>query len=167
MPIRVGIVGLSASPMAWVTRAHLGPIKDSPHYELVALATSSPESATLAAKKHGVAPEKAYSSAEDLANDPDVDLVVVSVKVSSASFGLRRSCRPFPQLPDHKAAVVPALKAGKDVFVETPLGNGVAEAEEMAALAKEKGVKTIVGYQSRFVPAVLKVTAMIRHRRID
>lgn len=84
-PIRVGIIGLSADPSAWATLAHVGPIKDpSPlakDFQLTALATSNPESAKAAAKAHGLPEEKGYSNAEDIAKDPDVDLVVVSVKV--------------------------------------------------------------------------------------
>lgn len=53
--------------------------------------------------------------------------------------------------------MIPAIQAGKDVFMEWPLGTGVAEAEELANLAKEKGIKTVLGLQSRFVPAVAKV----------
>ena len=47
----------------------------------MAVGTSSPQSAKKAAETHGVSVDKAYSSAEDIANDKDVDLVVVSVKV--------------------------------------------------------------------------------------
>lgn len=43
--------------------------------------SASERSAAAAAKAHGVVPEKAYWDAEALARDPDVDLVVVSVKV--------------------------------------------------------------------------------------
>ena len=47
----------------------------------MAVGTSSPETAKKAADAHGVAVDKAYSSPEDIANDGDVGLVVVSVKV--------------------------------------------------------------------------------------
>lgn len=81
MPIRVGIIGLSTSPGSWASIAHVGPIKSNPDYELVALSASTPESAAAAAQAHGLPANKAYSSAEALAQDPDVDLVVVAVKV--------------------------------------------------------------------------------------
>lgn len=58
---------------------------------------------------------------------------------------------------EHKSAAIPAIQAGKDVFVEWPLAVGVAEAEELAKLAKEKGIKTVLGLQTRHVPAVVKV----------
>lgn len=58
----------------------------------------------------------------------------------------------------HKQLTLPALKAKKDVFVEWPLASNLADAEEMAALAKKQGVKTWVGLQARMQPAMLKVT---------
>ncbi|KAL8915937.1 MAG: hypothetical protein Q9208_008779 [Pyrenodesmia sp. 3 TL-2023] len=128
MVVRLGIIGLSADQGAWATMAHVSPFKpDGPltdQYKLTALATSNPDSAKAAAKAHGVASEKAYSKPEEIANDPDVDMVVVSVK-----------------LPLHKQLTMPALHAKKDVFVEWPLGASLAEAEEMNALAKKQGVK--------------------------
>lgn len=88
-------------------------------------------------------PIKTYhgsSGYEDIANDPNVDLVVVAVKVTH-----------------HKEAVLPAINAGKAVFVEWPLGNGFSETEELAALAKEKGIRGIVGAQAVQSPALRKV----------
>ena len=92
MPIRLGIIGLSADSGAWATMAHVSPLKSaalSKEYTITAVATSSPESAKAAAKAHGIAEEKAYSSPEAIANDPDVDMVVVSVKVCKSSAPLR------------------------------------------------------------------------------
>ncbi len=83
-PIGVGIIGLSADPSAWATIAHSTPLKSAPlneKFKLVAVGTSSSETAKKAAEAHGVSAEKAYSSAEAIAEDKDVDLVVVSVKV--------------------------------------------------------------------------------------
>lgn len=107
-PIRLGIIGLSADKSAWATAAHLTPLQSAPLsdlYTLIAVGTSRPETAKAAAKAYGLPEDKAYSSAEAIANDPDVDMVVVSVKT-----------------PLHKELAVPALKAGKMVFVEWPLG---------------------------------------------
>ena len=60
--------------------------------------------------------------------------------------------------PLHKQLAIPALKAKKQVFVEWPLGNGLAEAKELASLAKEQGVKTVVGLQARRTPVITKVS---------
>lgn len=145
MSIRLGIIGLSADQAAWATMAHVAPLKSptlSDKYKITALATSSPETAKAAAKVHGVPENKAYHKAEDIANDPDVDMVVVSIK-----------------LPLHKQMAIPALEAKKQVFMEWPLGSGLQEAEELAALAKKQGVKTAVGLQARLDPVVLKVSS--------
>jgi len=40
------------------------------------------------------------------------------------------------------------------VLCEWPLGNGLAEAEELAALARSRGIRTVVGLQARSAPAV-------------
>ena len=66
-----------------------------------------------------------------------------------------------PQVPLHKQLTLPALQAKKPVFVEWPLGNGLQEAEELAALAKKQGVKTAVGLQSRLLPSVQKAKEII------
>lgn len=66
-----------------------------------------------------------------------------------------------PQTPYHKQLALPALHAKKSVFVEWPLGNGLIEAEELAALAKKQGVKTAVGLQARLLPSVQKAKEII------
>ena len=66
-----------------------------------------------------------------------------------------------PQTPYHKQLALPALHAKKSVFVEWPLGNGLQEAEELAALAKKQGVKTAVGLQARLLPSVQKAKEII------
>lgn len=106
--IRLGIIGLSADKSAWAAAAHVTPLQSAPLsdlYTLKAVGTSRPETAKAAAKAYGLSEDKAYSSAEAIANDADVDMVVVSVKT-----------------PLHKELAMPALKAGKMVFVEWPLG---------------------------------------------
>jgi predicted dehydrogenase len=47
-----------------------------------------------------------------------------------------------------------ALGAGKHVFCEWPLGANPAEAQQMAALARDKGVVTAVGLQGRHDPSL-------------
>ena len=143
MPIKLGIIGLSASPTAWASTAHIIPLRNHPSlssdYKLVALATSSLPSAVASAQKWDLPASKAYPSATALAADPDVDLVVVSVK-----------------LPLHRDVALPALRAGKDVFVEWPLAIG-DEIEELLLAAKEGGGRTVVGLQARCSPVILKV----------
>jgi predicted dehydrogenase len=70
----------------------------------------------------------------DLANDQNVDLVVCTVRVDR-----------------HYKTIIPAIKAGKNVVVEWPLGKNLQEAEELLKLSKEYNVKlAAVGCQGRF-----------------
>jgi predicted dehydrogenase len=47
-----------------------------------------------------------------------------------------------------------ALRGGKHVYCEWPLGANTAEALEMASLARDKGLVTLVGLQARADPSI-------------
>jgi len=64
-------------------QAHLPSLIASPNYEIVALANSTVESAQASIEHHKLGPSvKAYGNPADIANDPDVDLVLCSVAVA-------------------------------------------------------------------------------------
>jgi predicted dehydrogenase len=134
-PVRVGIIGLGAREDFWACLAHLPALRAVPGFEVTALSTSSPESAARSGEIHGVA--RTFGNGTDLAACDEVDLVVVSVRV-----------------PKHRELVSAALQAGKAVYCEWPLGNGLAETEELARLAGEHDVPTIVGLQIRANPVM-------------
>ncbi|MGE3620012.1 MAG: Gfo/Idh/MocA family protein [Acidimicrobiia bacterium] len=135
----VGIVGLSASG-GWASVAHVPALAAVDGFELRGLATSSAETARAAADLYGV--PLAFGSVEELAARDEIDLVVVSVKV-----------------PRHRELVLPALAAGKPVLCEWPLGNGLAEAVELADAAA--GVGGFVGLQGRALPVVRHVRDLV------
>ena len=79
-PIRIGFVGLTANPGSWAGSAHWPYLAQSSKYKIVALANSSVQSAEAAIKAYSLpAHVKAFGSPADIAADPDVDMVVVSV----------------------------------------------------------------------------------------
>ena len=139
--IGIGIVGLSAK-RGWAGMSHVAALARIPGFEIRGLTASSPQSAREAAEKYGVA----YSSHDPaaLAARPEIDLVVVAVKV-----------------PEHRAPVEAALNAGKMVYCEWPVGRDLAEAEALAALARSKDVRTFAGLQARFAPAVRYVRDLV------
>lgn len=140
--IRIGLVGLSAT-RGWAAQSHVPALARLQQFEIRGLTASSRESAKAAAEKFRV-PFHSDDPAE-LAARPDIDLVVVSVKVT-----------------EHRGPVEAALNAGKHVLCEWPLGTSLAEAEAMAALARAKGVRGFVGLQARFQPGVMYVRDLIR-----
>src|SRR5437773_12338302 len=141
--IRVGIIGANPD-RGWAAEAHIPALKSlSDDFEITALATSRRESADGAGKLFGV--PVAFDNHPDLVNRADVDVVVITVKV-----------------PYHLELATAALDAGKAVYCEWPLGNGLKEAETLAALAKKDGVLAVVGLQARSAPSVAYVRDLIK-----
>ena len=131
--IRVGIIG--ASKGGWASLGHIPALQALPQYELRAVSTSRLETARRAAEEFGAA--HAFDNHRDLVEHPEVDLVVVAVKVTH-----------------HHELVTAALAAGKSVYSEWPLGVDLAEAEDLAARAEAAGVRTAIGLQARFSPEI-------------
>lgn len=69
----------------------------------------------------------------------------------------------------HAEIAEAALRAGKHVLVEKPMANSVAEAESMAAVAAEartRGVRSMVGFTYRRVPALALARQLVAEGRI-
>ena len=140
--IRVGIIGANPD-RGWAAQAHIPALRSlSDDFEITALSTSRRESADAARKLFGV--PAAFDNHQELVNSPAVDVVAVTVKV-----------------PYHLELATAALDADKAVYCEWPLGNGLKEAETLAALAKKQGVLAVAGLQARSAPAVAYVRDLI------
>ena len=69
----------------------------------------------------------------------------------------------------HAEIAVAALEAGKHVLCEKPLANSVAEAEAMAEAAKAaraRGVRSMVGFTYRRVPAIKLARSLVADGRL-
>ncbi|MCC9622602.1 Gfo/Idh/MocA family oxidoreductase [Thalassospira sp. MA62] len=142
-PIRVGFIGLNPDSH-WAATAHLPALQSlGDTFEIVGVANSTPESAKRTAEALDL--KYAFDSAADLVKSDEIDMVVVTVKV-----------------PFHFELVTQALEAGKHVYSEWPLGNGLEEAKKMTALAKEKGVVAVCGTQARQAPEILHLAKLIK-----
>ena len=133
-PLRIGLVGADRHGRGFGARAHAPAILAGPDLELAAVCTTREETARLAAERYGA---RYHVGIDSLAADPDVDLVIVSITVRS-----------------HYPVTWAALKAGKMVYCEWPLGLNADEAETLARLADEAGVATAVGTQGRHAPGI-------------
>ncbi|WP_197277177.1 Gfo/Idh/MocA family protein [Sphingomonas profundi] len=141
--IGVGIIGYEVG-RSWAAVAHVPALRALPDYEVVAVATTRRETAEAAARDIGLSMDAAFDDAVALTRDPRVDVVAVTVKV-----------------PHHRVLVSAALAAGKHVYCEWPLGNGLTEAEAMAAEAAAAGVHAAIGLQARLAPPVRQAKALI------
>ena len=150
--LRVAMVG-----HAFMGNAHSQAWRTAPHFFDLPL---RPEMAVLVGHDAGRAAEAAArlgwaeSSAdwrEVVARD-DVDVIDI--------------CTPGDT---HAEIAIAALRAGKHVLCEKPLANTVAEAEEMTAAAREAhahGVRAMVGFTYRRVPAIGLARALVKEGRL-
>ena len=131
--IRLGIIGANIH-LGWAPRSHLPAVVASPEFELTAVCTTRMESAEGRAAELA---RKGLRRYQDLIDHPDIDAVAVVLRV-----------------PSHYEPTMAALNAGKHVYTEWPLGQTTAQAQEMADLARAKGVRNLVGLQAREAPAI-------------
>ena len=94
------------------------------------------------ADKYGF--KKAYGSYDDLANDPDVDIIYVAT--------------PHPQ---HEEAVITCLSSGKAVICEKPFAANAAQASRMIECARKNKVFLMEAMWTRFLPTICKVRELI------
>jgi len=138
----VGIIGVSPV-RGWAAAAHIPALRALPNYEIRALSAHHAESARAVSEAFGV--RAVFPDHEQLVIQPDIDVVVVTVKV-----------------PHHRELVAAAIAAGKAVYCEWPLGRDLDDARTMAALAAEKRVRTVIGLQARQAPAIEFVQELLR-----
>ena len=82
----------------------------------------------------------------EVANDPDVDLVVSCIRVDR-----------------HAGSLLPSIKAGKDVFTEWPMEADLSKTKVLADAVKQQHRKGrhIVGLQGRYNPFANKLRDII------
>ncbi len=139
--IRLGLVGASVRG-TWSARAHLPALRANAEVELTAVCTTRAESAEAARQSWGA--RLAFDDWRKMVASPEIDAVAVVVRV-----------------PSHYAPTKAALEAGKHVYCEWPLGRTTAEAVELAALAKARGLVTAVGLQARVNPAMMRMKELV------
>jgi predicted dehydrogenase len=138
----------AAHSQAWRTA---GRFFDLPYaVDMAALGGRTPEAAQAAAERLGW--RSVETDWRTLVGRDDVDLVDV--------------CTPGDS---HAEIAVAALEAGKHVLCEKPLANTVEEAEVMAAAAAraaERGVRSMVGFNYRRVPALALARRIVASGRL-
>lgn len=151
-PLRVGMVGYAfmgaAHSQAWRTAPRFFDLPLNPVMRVL----GGRDQTALKAAADRLGWEDTAGSWQELVARDDVDLVDI--------------CTPGHT---HVEIAVAALEAGKHVLCEKPLANSVAEAEAMtvaAAAAAARGVRSMVGYTYRRVPAVQLARTLVAEGRI-
>jgi predicted dehydrogenase len=130
--LRTAVIGLGP-----IGNRHAQIYRQDPLAQLVGVCDLKPDRADAAAAKLGV---PAFYDAQKLldALKPDV----VSITTGGHEYG-----------SDHFTPTMQALAAGCHVLGEKPISNDIAQAEQMVAKAREKGVCYGINLNHRFTPA--------------
>jgi predicted dehydrogenase len=133
--LRLGIIGANLRSN-WASKSHFPALLASADWDVTAVCTTKRDTAEEARAHFGA--KTAFDDYRGMVASPDIDAVLVAVRV-----------------PSHYEPTRAALEAGKHVYTEWPLGRTTAEAEELAALAHAKGVRTATGLQARLAPKLM------------
>ncbi len=134
--LKVGVLGAGH-----LGKIHLRLLNQSKKYELVGFYDAFEENANKVAAEFGY--KKFDSIAELIAAVDVVDIVTPTMQ--------------------HFECAKQVIEAGKHIFIEKPISNTVAEAEEIIALANKYNVKGQVGHVERFNPAFTAVKDKINN----
>jgi len=108
---------------------------------LAAVVDPDPSTAAALAEQH----DTQSRSLEEVLADPDVDAVAIAAPAK-----------------DHAELALASLRAGKHTFVEKPLALDVAEAEQVVAEARDRGLTLMVGHLLQYHPAFLALRQMVQ-----
>lgn len=132
--VRVGIIGGSINN-GWAKGTHIPAIEHLNELELMAVSTSNMKSAIKSADAFKA--PYAFDNSEQLAQESDVDMVVVSINVK-----------------EHYNAVKEIVPARKPIYCEWPLGSNTNEALEMQEWVESAKLPNAIGLQSRQSPTI-------------
>jgi predicted dehydrogenase len=115
--------------------------------ELLAVGSRNMETAREFGKKYNV--PHVYSSYDELANDPEVDVIYIATPHNL-----------------HYSNTIMCLENGKNVLCEKPFAVNGTQVRKMIAKAKEKNLFLMEAMWSRFIPHILKAKELISNGAI-
>ncbi|NPA34246.1 MAG: Gfo/Idh/MocA family oxidoreductase [Chlorobi bacterium] len=131
--IKVGVIGVGK-----LGGRHLYHLLRIPEAEVIGIYDTS-ENVKEKYKREGI---RVFDSPEELLDN--VEAVVIASPTHT-----------------HYDYAIKAIKRHIHVFIEKPMAETLEQAQEMAALAEEAGIKTHVGYVERFNPAFISAQQII------
>jgi len=142
-PISVAVIGTG-----WCGGIRAETLAKHPLVKSLHLAETRPERLQELSQK--LKPASAAADYKQLLANRDIQAVYISATPESTHYPMARD----------------ALAAGKHVFLEKPIAMTLAEADELIATAKAKGLKFTIGYSQRFNAKYAYVRKCIREASI-
>ncbi|MFN8531657.1 MAG: Gfo/Idh/MocA family oxidoreductase [Anaerolineae bacterium] len=143
-------IGVGMLGYAFMGKAHSNAFKKLPYMmyppvavpELVAVCGRNEEATAAAAKRYGY--KKYYTDWRKMIEDPEIQLFDNGGPNDA-----------------HAEPSIAAARAGKHVFCEKPLARTAEEAKTMLDAVQKAGVKHMVAFNYRFVPAIVQAKRLI------
>ncbi len=128
-PIDVGIIGTG-----WCGGIRATTCANNAMVGALHIAEIKPERLKEVAEETGAA--TATTDYRELLKNDNIQAIFISATPEDAHYPMAKAC----------------LEAGKHVFLEKPISLRLTEADELCALAEQKGLKFTIGYSQRFNP---------------
>jgi predicted dehydrogenase len=125
--VNVGLIGYGGRG-----QVHARAVADCPGTNLVAVCDRINERRKEAEDIYGV---EIYSDVDEMLKRREIEAVVIVSQVAA-----------------HAPLSIKVLKSGKHVLCEKPIAETFQSAMEMVNMAKQTGLKAVIGYQQRFSP---------------
>ncbi len=145
----MGQIGIGVVGLGWMGRVHTAAYRRVlEHFPQIGatprLVVAADISEARRAHAERVGFERTVADWREVLADPEVD--AVSITLPNAM---------------HREVAIAAAEAGKHVWVEKPVGRGLADTEAVADAVRRAGVLNAVGFCYRFAPAVAHAKALI------
>jgi predicted dehydrogenase len=134
--VRIGIIG-----SAFSSNIHAEALREVAEAEIVAVCSPNPSHVETFARRWGI--PRTFTDYRKLLESSDVDAVVVGIPNDL-----------------HRAVVVAAAEAGKDIIIEKPLAHTLEDADAMVAAAKEYRVKLMYAETIVFSPKYVRAKTL-------
>src|SRR6267142_1983423 len=141
-------IGVAVIGTGWCGAIRAETLAKHPLVKSLHLAETRPE--RLAELKAKLNPASATADYRELLKNREIEAVYISATPESTHYPMARD----------------SLAAGKHVFLEKPIAMTLAEADELIATAKSKGLKFTIGYSQRFNPKYAYVRKCVRDATI-
>lgn len=142
MTIKWGILGPGT-----IAHAFAESLSVLPEAELLAVGSRSLDRANKFADKYNI--KKRYGSYQDLANDPELDVIYIASPHS-----------------EHKEHVLLCLDAGKAVLCEKPMAISYQQTKEMVEKARSQKLFLMEAMWTRFLPVIVKLRKLLAEELI-
>jgi len=139
--LQIGLIGCGS----FAQGNHLPFLMSNPHCKIKAICTEHKKTADFCYKSYH--PEYVTTNYKDILKDPEIDTVFIYTRHNT-----------------HEKFTIKALKAGKNVYVEKPMGLTMQQCLNVYKTVKETNKLYTIGFNRRYSPLIKITKELLRER---